>query len=139
MKSVTTRRILIALALLAGAISYAQKIDVYSRPLQAERSRDYLPIHYRIVLDLDPMKKSFMGETTVILSPLREDFDACALDARTFTVTSVKQEDGGPLRFEQSPEQLIVHFPRAYAMGDKISFKVSYFADKDLTDPQTRK
>ena len=139
MKSTVIRRILIALAILAGALSYAQKIDVSSRPLQTERSRDYQALHYRIVLDLDPMKKSFSGETTVTLSPFRDEFSSCTLDARTFTVTKVAHEDGTPLRFEQNPDQLVVHFPRAYAMGDKVSFKVSYFADKDLTDPQTRK
>jgi hypothetical protein len=56
------RRILIALAILAGALSYVQKIDVSGRPLQTERSRDYQALHDRIVLDLDPMKESFSGE-----------------------------------------------------------------------------
>ena len=34
-----------------------QKIDVYKRPVQAERSRDFDAIHYKVTLDVDLEKK----------------------------------------------------------------------------------
>ena len=139
MKRHVFKSLFLAVALLAGALSHAQRIDVSNRPLQTERSRDFRALHYRIVLDLDPAKKAYTGETTVTLSPFRDDFAACTLDARTFTVTSVKQDDGAPLEFKQTSEQLVVRFPRPYGAGEKVRFTVSYAADKDLTDPQTRK
>jgi aminopeptidase N len=140
MKRAVFGRILVAILGVAIALSFAQKIDVSSRARQTERSRDYQALHYRIVLDLDPVKKSFTGETTVTLSPFRDDFKSCALDAQTFTVTSVKMADGTSLWNSQTPGgQLIVNFPKPYAMGDKIQFTVYYHAEKDLTDPQTRR
>ncbi len=49
----------------------AQKIDVYQRPLQTERSRDFDAKHYRIALTFDLDKKYFEGENQITLSPLK--------------------------------------------------------------------
>jgi len=123
---------------LTTAFSFAQKIDVYSRPLQTEPSRDYQALHYRISLDLDPAAKAFSGEATITLTPFRDDLGSCMLDAQTFVVTAVKREDGSPLLFEQTPERLKVVFPRPYGFGDKVQFTVFYHAE-NLADPQGRK
>ncbi|KKN03110.1 hypothetical protein LCGC14_1110920, partial [marine sediment metagenome] len=48
----------------------AQKVNVYERPLQYERSRDYDAKHYRIALTFDLDKKYFEGENRITLTPL---------------------------------------------------------------------
>lgn len=114
----------------------AQKIDVYDRPRQAERSHDYDALHYRIRLRFDEDTRSFWGENTITLTPLKDGFTRCVLDAETFTVTSVTDETGTPLAFEQPPHQLIVHFPRAYAYTDTLSFTVAYAAEEVDVDSE---
>lgn len=111
---------------------YAQKIDVYSRPLQSERSRDYDAIHYKVKLRFDEDRKVFWGENTITLSPFKDDFTRCVFDAETFTVTSVLDENGKSLEFEQPPHQLIVHLARSYQYADTLSFTVLYVA-KNVT------
>lgn len=114
------------LILLGGVFLHAQQIDVYSRPLQTERSHDYNALHYLIKIDLDITGKSFRGETTVTLLPLRDGFDRCILDAEEFTVASVVNNWGESLTFEQSEKKLIVYFKRAYKYGESVGFTVSY-------------
>ena len=62
-------------------LAYAQKIDVYSRPVQKEPDRECDFIHYRIKLKIDEAAKSFMGENQVTLTPFSDDFQSCTLDA----------------------------------------------------------
>ena len=76
-------------AIFCLSVLTAQKIDVYSRPIQSERSHDYDAFHYLIKINLDIENKTFQGETTVSLYPLKENFSRCALDAEEFTVTSI--------------------------------------------------
>ncbi len=127
----TTRRA--AALLLLGLLlplppSFAQPADVYDRPRRAERSRTFDALHYRIALRFDEAARSFWGETTLTLSPLRDDFREAVLDAETFTVTEVRGETGAALAFEQGDGRLQVRLPRAYAYGDTLSFTVAYEA-----------
>lgn len=115
-------------------LCYAQKIDVYSRPLQSERSRDYDVIHYKVKLRFDEDRKVFWGENTITLSPFKDDFTRCVLDAETFTVTSVLDENSQSLEFEQPPHQLIVHLARSYQYEDSLSFTVFYSTEKRISD-----
>jgi aminopeptidase N len=106
--------------------SYAQKIDVYSRPLQKEPSREYDAIHYRIKLRLDEAAKAFWGENTITLSPFSDDFQTCTLDAGDYTVASVKNEGLRSLEFQQTEDKLIIHFPLVYMYDDTITFTILY-------------
>jgi aminopeptidase N len=130
--------IVVAVLALLGTVSFAQKIDVYSRPLRTEPSRDYQALHYRIALDLDVAKKAFTGENTVTMTPFREGLTSIALDAETFTVTAVRLADGTPLAFRQAEGRLNVEFPRPCGIGDKVTFTVFYHAE-GLADTQGRK
>ena len=107
----------------------AQPVDLSSRPQRAERSRTYDVLHYRIHLRFDEDARAFQGENTITLTPLHDGFTACVLDAETFTVSAVTDEAGRPLNFEQSPHQVRVRFPTAYAYGDTLRFTVAYHAD----------
>ena len=120
----------LAVVLALGAtVSFAQKIDVYSRPLRTEPSREFQALHYRITLDFDVVKKSFTGENTVTMSPFREGLTSIGLDAETFTVTAVRLADGTALAFKQAAGRLTIDFPKPAAIGDKVVFTVAYRAD----------
>jgi len=120
----------LSLVLALGAtVSFAQKIDVYSRPLRTEPSREFQALHYRITLDFDVVKKSFTGENTVTMSPFREGLTSIGLDAETFTVTAVRLADGTALAFKQAAGRLTIDFPKPAAIGDKVVFTVAYRAD----------
>ena len=98
------RSLIVALVsgLLSAGLLQGQQVDVYSRPVHYERSRDYDVLHYRIHLTVDKAKRSFWGDTTVSLKPLRDDFTTCVLDAETFIVSKVESDTHQPLRFAQN-------------------------------------
>jgi aminopeptidase N len=108
----------------------AEKINVYDRPKQVERSRDYDALHYRVKIELDIANKFFRGETTVTLSPFKDGFERCVLDAEDFTVTSVIGNWGDALKFEQSEKKLTVRLSKPYKYGETVSFTVFYHGKK---------
>jgi len=111
------------------SISRFIHLDVSSYPKQYERIREYDAIHYRIKLTFDEGKQTYWGETTVTLSPLYDNFKTCVLDAETFTVTTVVDENKKTLSFEQTDRQLIVHLSQDYHTEDTLSFTVFYLAE----------
>ncbi len=125
---------LLVTALLAGS-GIAQPVDVYSRPVHFARSHNYDVIHYRIELRFDEATRSFDGDTTITLEPLRDGFDSCLLDAETFTVSKVLDSAGNSLRFEQRPGTLRVKLSRAYRHRERLSFRVVYHASNVAVDP----
>jgi len=103
-----------------------QTVDYSKKPLQSERSRSYDALHYLIKLKLDFGRKSFEGATTVTLSSFRDGLEACVLDAEEFTVTSVVDDYGTPLKFEQSDRELKVVLPRPAKFGEIVTFTCRY-------------
>ena len=67
--------------LLSTPVLHAQTADVYSRPVQVEPSRDFDAQHYRVTLNFDLEAKTFSGRNHVTLTPLRDGWDHCRLDA----------------------------------------------------------
>ncbi len=110
----------------------AQKVNVHKRPLQYERSRDYDAKHYRIALTFDLDKKYFEGENQITLTPLRDDFKECLLDAEELVVVAVTNSENMPLQFTQTDKLIIVHLSKAYEYGETVTFTVKYHA----TDPK---
>ena len=108
----------------------AQKIDVYQRPLQSERSRDYDAIHYRIALNVDLEKKMLTGENRLTLSPLNDNFEKCVLDASYLFVEKVINGDGKNLTFEQNNDQVIISLGRKYNHEDTLELSVEYSLTK---------
>ena len=108
----------------------AQKVDVYSRPIQAERSRDFDAIHYRVSLKVDLDKKTLSGENQITLSPLRNNLDKCVLDAEYLVVENVAGIDGRNLLFEQKENQVFISFSRQYNHKDTIILTVKYNLSK---------
>jgi aminopeptidase N len=118
----------LTLCLLGMGILNAQSVDVYQRPVQKEKSRDYDVKHYRITLTFDLDNKSFTGETRITLSPLKDGFEKCVLDAEELEVTEVFDDKNSPLDFRQTDQQITVSLPRAYGYGEELSFSINYFA-----------
>ncbi len=50
-----------------------QQIDFNRKPIQWERSRTFDAQHYLVKINLNIEHRSFTGETTLILSSLKED------------------------------------------------------------------
>ncbi|MFC2169948.1 hypothetical protein ACFLRM_05230 [Acidobacteriota bacterium] len=118
-----------AILLDSSQVHFSQKVDVYNRPLQKERSREYDAIHYRVKIRIDEDRKAFWGENTITLSPLKDGFQMCSLDAETFIISSVESENSCPLDFQQTERKLKVYLPQSYNYGDSISFTVFYIAE----------
>jgi aminopeptidase N len=111
--------------------AHAQKIDVYSRPLQEERSRNYDVQHYRIELRFEEETKSLWGEVTIQLSSLWNGLSTCIFDAETFTVEKVEDESSRSLDFEHRDGKLEVHLAEPLDYGQAVSIVVTYSA-KDM-------
>lgn len=103
-----------------------QTVDYSKKTLQSERGRSYDALRYLIKIRLDLDRKSFEGATTVTLSSFRDGLEACVLDAEEFTVTSVVDEYGAPLRFEQSDKDLKVFLARPAKFGEIVTFTCAY-------------
>ena len=118
--------VLLILFLIIPVLS-SQKVDIYKRPENFERSRDYDVLHYKLKLRFDEENKTYWGENTITLMPLKDDFQTCVLDAVDFTVTSVSGTDNIPLKFNQTEKYLLVDLPKVYNYKEKLSFIVEYF------------
>jgi aminopeptidase N len=107
----------------------AQAVDVYSRPVQKERPRQFDALHYQIEISIDDKTNSFEGSTTVSLLPFENGFRRAVLHAGMFIVTRVEDKKGELLSFEQQSEKLTVYFPKPYTSFEVVQFTVYYHAD----------
>jgi aminopeptidase N len=107
---------------------FAQKIDVYKRPVQAERSHDFDAQHYRLTLTFDLDKKEFWGENRVTLRSLTDAFKKCVLDAKELVVTEVLNQQNAPLKFKQTDQNLIIQLSQEYDYGEEAIFTIKYYA-----------
>lgn len=128
MKKIISGSLAIILIVSASISLSAGQIDIYKRPRQFERSRDYDAKHYRLELTFDLDEKIFWGTNTITLTSLRDEFEKCVLDAEELRVDAVRNPDGTQLEFEQTGRHLIVYFPRTHSYGDEVHFTVEYHA-----------
>lgn len=132
----TSWRRMTALAILCGALAVAQRVDISSRPLRYERSHDFDVQHYRIQLTLDDARRSFAGETAITLTTLRDGFSQVALDAETFTVDEVREQNGRPLSFTHRDGKLVVALSSPRNYGEPVELHVRYHAEGVQPDPE---
>lgn len=123
-------------ALLVSSFSFAQEIDLGSRPLRDERSREVDVDRYRIELSLKEEDRSFRGRTTITFSSLRDDLDRVHFDGETFVVREVSNADGVPLPFVQTQGELEIGLARSLAYGERSSVTIAYDADHVDVDPE---
>jgi aminopeptidase N len=119
------RRLLPLLAA-AACLAAGPRHDPFSRGYDVER--------YRIELRFDESTHTFQGETRITLLPLKNGFNSCVLDAETFRVTAVS-DDEGALRFDQQPGKLTVRLRRPHRRHEKATFTVAYEARNVQVDP----
>ena len=105
MKTLTLTSIFLHLFLFISA----QQIDVYQRPVQHERSREFDAIHYRIALDVDMENKMLSGNNTITLRPLNDDFKTIYLDAVSLIVTRCEGYKGISIVISSDRRQAIHH------------------------------
>jgi aminopeptidase N len=110
----------------------AQQIDVYQRPVQHERSREFDAIHYRVALDVDMENKMLSGSNTITLKPLNDGLETISLDAVSLVVTDVMDIKGIPLSFNQSDDKLSITLSRAYSHKDTVILSVHYFLKEQV-------
>jgi len=115
-----------AFSLLSAPSLHAQQVDVWSRPVQIERSRSCDFIHYRIELAFDLDAKFFRGENRITLTPLGEEVDRCEIDAEEIIIETVLGQAGEDLLFERSDTSIVIVFPRPLSNGDTIDVTVKY-------------
>ncbi|MHC4294746.1 MAG: M1 family metallopeptidase, partial [Planctomycetota bacterium] len=118
----------LAVALFVSAFSplAAQQVDVWSRPVQFERSRTCDFIRYRVSLTFDLDGKLFWGENQITLTPLADEVDHCELDAEGITVVDVLDESGQELFYVQGDTSVVITFPQAMSYADTVKFTVIY-------------
>lgn len=119
-----------ALIVLISQTGFGQKVDVYQRPVQVERSREFDAIHYRISLNVDLDKKSLTGENQITMTPLNDGLKKCVLDAEYLVVSGVVNSDGKVLRFEQKDNQVFISFDQTCDHADTLRFTVKYSLDQ---------
>ena len=129
MKKIITGSLALILIISFSFVLTAQQTDIYERPRQFERSREYDAKHYRVELTFDLDEKILWGTNTITLTPLKNEFYTCMLDAEGLVVDAVKNPTGHQLEFEQTDKRLIVHFPEAYNFGEEVLFTVEYHAE----------
>lgn len=137
---------ILGLVILSAQIVYGQKVDLYKRPVQVERSRDFDAIHYRISLNVDLDNKSLSGENQITMVPLNDGLKKCILDAEYLVVLGVVNKGGKILSFEQKDNQLLIDLDGSYKHTDTIQFAIKYtlekqnlglrFFDETPTNPQ---
>jgi len=121
-----------ALSLSSLAALSAQQVDVWSRPIQVERSRSLDFIHYRVSLTFDLDAKVFSGENEITLTPLTDRVDRCVLDAEEIVITDAVDEAGQELLYVQGDTSVVITFPQALSYGDTVTFTVAFRGE----DPQ---
>ncbi|MBA4321665.1 MAG: aminopeptidase, partial [Odoribacter sp.] len=115
---------------LSVQFTIAQKVDIYKRPVQVERSRDFDAIHYKITLNVDLDKKTLTGENQITLAPLNDNLNKCFLDAKYLVISKVINYDGKELPFEQNENQVLIKLLKSYNHSDSIKFTVQYTLTK---------
>ena len=119
--------------LFSAAFIFAQNVNIYSRPENFERNRDYDAVHYRLKFRFDVGTKVYWGENRITLAALSDGLEKCVLDAEDFLVSAVLDQNEKPLRYEQTEKQLIVEFPRSLGYLEKTAFTVKYSGKEPKT------
>ena len=112
------------------AAQWSSGTDFSNRPENAERSRDFDALHYRLTFRFDEKNKSYRGENVATLSALKDNRKECTLDAEDFTVNSVVDPTGKPLSFSQTQDKLKISLPTVFNYNEKFTVVIRYSGRK---------
>ena len=118
--------ILLALLLFSVSLPAQDIIDVWSRPVQVEPSRDFDVLHYRVTLDFDLESKRFAGSNRITLVPLVADLRQVKLHSEGLDIIEVRDRSGKVLDFKQNDSFLTVELPLSRGLDEKIDMEIFY-------------
>ncbi len=104
----------------------AQQVDVWSRPVQTERTRTHDFIHYEVALTFDLDNKVFWGGNRITLTPFADGIDSFWLDAEEIIVEAATGPGGEDVPFQQNDSSVIVSFSDPPNFGDTIQVSLTY-------------
>jgi aminopeptidase N len=116
----------VLLPLLCGLPTYAQQVDVWSRPVQTERTRSVDFIHYQVKLNFDLDGKVFRGENLITFSPFSGGVDRIEVDAEEIIIEAARGAGGEDLRFQQSDTSVVIQLGETPAYGDTVQIILVY-------------
>ena len=126
-----TASFLLALCFSAGPMP-ALAQSPHPLPLHWPTSHDYHIQHYRIAVNFDWrswFRRSFAGETTITLRPLKSDLCEVELDAGDMTIQSVTLASGTPLEFRyEDKEKLHIELDHPYPIDRDLAVTIRYQA-----------
>jgi aminopeptidase N len=101
--------------------TFAQTSDKFNR------IRTYDVQHYIIRVNFEHEKRKVIGETTIQLKPLIDNFTLLELDATKMQFESVKIDSNGKdLQYQQIGEKIQITLDKPYAKNDLISVSLKY-------------
>ena len=125
----------VLLTLFMGIIAIqAQKIDIYSRPFQADPDFNIDVQHYDINLKIYDHIKSFTAKTSVEFQVLKPYLNEIELKAETFRVTSV-YDGADQLNFSQRDGSIWIQPIEEPKIGEELKYTISYQSDGKVADP----
>jgi len=134
------RKEFIGLLLIAIIISFslksaAQEEDIYSRPVQFERSHNYDVLNYLAEFSFDLEAKQLFGNVEVQLRALKNHFNECLLDAgENMSINSVKDLNGESLEYKHRGDKLTISLSESYNYNDTLSLTISYLSVDPVDD-----
>jgi len=120
--SVTLCVLLVANVCLADQTTFDQRNEQSFQPHGFDVS------HYRIALTLDDDTQSFNGNAAISLFSLVDGLDAVTLNAVSFTVESVADDQANQLRFTQDDGELVINLHQPLDKAEATTLAVEYRA-----------
>jgi len=124
------------LLLISGSVTAQTARRNFTRP------QTYDAEHYIIRVSFDRRAKKVIGDTTIRLKPLKNNFTIADFDAVGIAFSSVSLEpSGAPLKFRTVGEKILVTLDRPYSAAESISLRFKhtatpkkgvYFVDEDV-------
>ncbi|MGI8554876.1 MAG: M1 family metallopeptidase, partial [Pyrinomonadaceae bacterium] len=94
---------------------------------QVSQVRSFDVQHYLIRSSFDRPQRTFFGDVTILLKPLKANFRELELDAADMKFDFVKIEPvGANLQFKQTGEKLFITLDKDYAPDDLITVHLKY-------------
>ncbi len=95
------------------------------------RTRTYDVRHYIIRVGFDRASKTVLGDTTVQLKPLKDNFKTIELDAANLKFESVVLEpENKKLEYKTSGEKIYINLDKSYSPDELISVRFKYSTTK---------
>ena len=121
-----TPGLLLLLACLPVLRLDAQKLEIYSRPVQTEPDRTCDFLHYRVTLTFDLDEKTFTGHNHVTLVSLTDSLKSVVLHADGLQVGRITDTEGRSMHCMHRDDTLTIGLNSPAAFGDTVDMTIAY-------------